>query len=256
MNPLLRLLAGLAVAAVLTAAMWLLPRLLAPNLYQSVARLRLDPPGWSGGQQGAAEFDERHLATELEIIRSETTLRGVLNDLGLAAVWSAREGREFTPEEAGARLRERVAVRAVPNTMLVEIHAASPEAAEAARIANAVAETYLRHQEDRRTGRAAGRLQTLRQEVEIAETEVTEAKAALVRLREQVLLASAPTVALKIEEDLARERFDRARLRVQSVLGQLHDYERGIGIPFGHTPVLIIDAALPSNSPRPWHGGR
>lgn len=254
MKSVLRILPGLLLLALLGAGLATLPRWLAPSLYQSVARIRLNSPAWSGGQREAAEFDERHLATEVEIIRSETTLRGVLNDLGLAAVWGGREGHEFRPEEALARLRERVAVRPVPNTMLVEIHAASLEAAEAARIANAVAETYIRHQRDRRTGRAMGRLQTLRQEVEMAEAEVAEAQAALVKLREQLTLESAPSAALKIQEDLAGERFDAARRFLQTTLTQLKDHELEARIQ--PDTAVMIDQAMPDGRRRPWRGER
>ena len=98
----------------------------------------VSPPG------GNLPYDPYFIQTEFEVIQSEIVLGKVVETLHLDAEWGNRYagGRKLELAETMGLLKQSLHLRAVSNTLLIEIGVISEDAVEAAKIANAVAESY------------------------------------------------------------------------------------------------------------------
>src|SRR5690348_3231330 len=137
---------GLVISAVA------LRMLSASELYQAVARTKVAPPSHAGPWFLQAEF---------EVIRSESVLGKVIEKLGLPAQWGRNKPSRLTASEALEMLKRRMELRVAPGTeSLIEIRVRSEDAAEAARIANTVAEMYreVRREQNQRVTSEAEKL--------------------------------------------------------------------------------------------------
>ncbi|MBK1699346.1 GumC family protein [Rhodovibrio salinarum] len=212
---LLTLIGTLAVAA-------LVMRL--PPSYQAEAVLLFQPPfapvdPTTAAPSGAPDAELRDLASEIELIRSHSLLSRVVQDAGLlyAPAFNPVLGR--TPgllERLGlqappppealrlsrqraatlATLRERLQVRPVGQARALSITVAAPAAEVAARVANAVADTYL--------ARSAARARARRS----AATAWLDRRVA--KLRQRVQAAEAAVADFRIESGLAERGPDSA----------------------------------------------
>ena len=124
--------------------------------YCSTARLRLRPAtpdraGLGTAPGGYAAYDPQLIKTQGDVIRSEDTLRPVIEDLDLNRQWGARysDGTPLQTSWTLASLKRRIEVRRVPDTCLIEIRAVSEKAEEAAKLANSLAKTYRGYLSDR-----------------------------------------------------------------------------------------------------------
>ena len=137
---------------------------------QSTARVKMENEGGivSGMEVAAASnegYDPYFIQTSFEVIQSQLVLGKVVDALKLDQTWAAKNGGEkLTKEEAVARLKDRLTLRPVKNTKLIEISVTSDQPDESAKIANAVAEAYREYrlensQQTVVAGRAALKLQ-------------------------------------------------------------------------------------------------
>ncbi len=88
--------------------------------------------------------DPFFLQTQFEVIQSKTNLYKVIDELDLNQEWSReylRQGTLKTPETFEL-LRDKIDIRQYRNTTMIEIRVYSRNKAEAARIANKIAEVY------------------------------------------------------------------------------------------------------------------
>jgi uncharacterized protein involved in exopolysaccharide biosynthesis len=121
---------------------WLL---IAHPHYEATARIEVTrsapeiPP--AGGN---LPYDPYFIQTEFEVIQSEIVLRKVVEALHLDAEWGNKyaEGRKLEMTETMGLLKQSLHLRPVRNTLLIEISVINEDAAEAAKIANAIAEAY------------------------------------------------------------------------------------------------------------------
>ena len=130
---------------------------LSPAWYRSTARLRLRRAAPDRGAVGNATagfpvFDPQLVESQRDVIRSENTLRSVIDDLDLNRQWGWRYsgGSPLPPSWTLAYLKRRIEVRRIPGTCLIEIRVWSEKPEEVAKLANALAETYRKHQRDQR----------------------------------------------------------------------------------------------------------
>lgn len=119
--------------------------LIARPYYEAVAEISVtsgNPEVQPGG--GALPDSPYFLQTEFEVMRSPLILSNVVTDLRLDAEWGNRYagGRKLTRDEAMNLLKQTLHLRPVQNTTLVELGVISDAPAEAANIANSIAETY------------------------------------------------------------------------------------------------------------------
>jgi hypothetical protein len=120
-------------------------RMPAGSVYQAVARTKVSPPAFPGPW-----FPQ----TEFEVISSEVVLGKVIKKLNLAQDWGRKRpgGAPLKRVETLQTLKRKLHLEVVRGTELVEIRIRSDAAAEAAKIANSIAETFCdwRHDQDRR----------------------------------------------------------------------------------------------------------
>jgi Mg-chelatase subunit ChlD len=103
-------------------------------------------------RQPTPAYDPYFIQTELELIQSEVILGKVIKDLNLNQAWGSKQGRRTqTTAETMALLKNKLDLHPVRNTSLLEIGVKSDKPEEAAKIANAVAESYAAHRLERRT---------------------------------------------------------------------------------------------------------
>jgi capsular polysaccharide biosynthesis protein len=122
-----------AVVFLLAVATSTLITFIMPESYSSTVRIR---PGWTvGDRAGQLEF---------ESIQSVAVLSKVVDNLHLNQAWGRKYagGSLLKPSESLKLLKARIEVRPVRGTELIEIRAFSDDAAEAAKLANAIAVTY------------------------------------------------------------------------------------------------------------------
>lgn len=107
--------------------------LIMPESYSSTARIM---PGWT--------VNDRAGQLEFESIPSEVLLGKVIDALDLNRAWGNKYagGTLLKTSESLALLKSRLDLRPVRGTTLIEIRAFSDDASEAAKLANAVVDTY------------------------------------------------------------------------------------------------------------------
>lgn len=110
-------------------------------------RLRMDSSNqvginFNGALQGV--LDARRLRTECEVLQSEVILGKVINDLNLGHEWGIKygDGKRLETSDTMELLKHCIDVRPVHDSDIIQILCYSNDAKEAARIANALAESY------------------------------------------------------------------------------------------------------------------
>jgi capsular polysaccharide biosynthesis protein len=122
-----------AVVFLLTVVTSTLITFILPESYSGTVRIR---PGW--------RVDNRAGQLEFESISSDAVLSKVIEDLHLNRSWGKKYagGSVLQTSELRTLLKGRIDVRPVRSTDLIQIRAFSDDAAEAAKLANAIAVTY------------------------------------------------------------------------------------------------------------------
>ncbi len=119
-----------------------------PETFMSSTRIKVEKDMSDIPLLGQASFsgppDPFFLQTEFEVIQSKTNLYRVIEELSLNSEWSREYLRQGTLKtvETFELLKDRLDVRQFRNTTMIEIRVYSRNKAEAARIANKIAEVY------------------------------------------------------------------------------------------------------------------
>lgn len=220
-----------------------------PNSYQTHARLLIDR---SGGEPigfgeavplAASRRDVEFLATEYQLITSRPVLDQVLRTLNLGG---------FPPfsqsSDPVAVLDDMVRVAPVRGTKLADVVVTSTNPTLAMRIANTVAEIYMRLNLERRQQQATGGAQWLRDEVKRTETQMRTAQEALQRFKEEHQMVSLEdrqnVVVQRLQEiSSAATGAKTARLKVEAEQAEI---ERALaaGSPPESLPVVRQNARV------------
>jgi capsular polysaccharide biosynthesis protein len=137
-----------------------------PEWYSSTARIKVerDRSDIAGlGEREVTGYDPYFIQTEFEVIQSEVILAKVIEDLALNEEWGKKynDGKHLRTSETIGLLKQRIDLRPVRNTSLIEIRVASEKPDDAARIANAVAEIYKNYRMEERVRRIEGSIAAL-----------------------------------------------------------------------------------------------
>jgi capsular exopolysaccharide synthesis family protein len=134
----------LITAIVATAVTFLLP-----ESYASTARIRIEPDTISdirgvGDAMPYAAYDPYFIQTEFEVIQDRVVLGKVIESLNLNELWGKKYfgGEMLKTPETMEFLKKRMSLMPVRNTKLIGITVYSEDKNDAARLANAIAETY------------------------------------------------------------------------------------------------------------------
>ncbi len=153
---------------------------------ESNARIRVesdtvaDIAGVSGSR--AVAYDPYFVQTTLEEIQSDAVLGKVVDALKLDETWAKNNGEKLKKEEAIRLLKKRLDLKPVPNTKLVEIGARSDKPEEAAKIANAVAESFRNYSLELRRQMTAAGIKVLEEQLVQQEEQIRLAQAEVDRL--------------------------------------------------------------------------
>jgi len=116
-----------------------------PESYASTARIKLEPKVSQG--TNAAIYDPYFVQTEFEVMLSQVVLEPVITELNLNVEWGKKyfNGETLKTTEAMEILKGRLSLTTIRGTKLMAVTVYSDDRNEAARIANAVAESYLQY---------------------------------------------------------------------------------------------------------------
>jgi uncharacterized protein involved in exopolysaccharide biosynthesis len=163
--------------------------LASPTTYQAAARIRInheqqDTSGW-GNPRISPGYDPYFIQTEFEVIQSEAVLGKVIRELDLNKQWGKKYAGDerLRTYETMMLLRSKLECRPVRNTSLIEIRVSSDKPEEAARIANAIAETYQALRSQQRLQLSQSGLKELEDRFQEQEEKVKKAQQQVDKLR-------------------------------------------------------------------------
>jgi capsular exopolysaccharide synthesis family protein len=168
-----------------------------PESFSSTARIKIerDQSDIIGmADRGALiGYDPYFVQTEFELIQSEVILGKVIDDLDLNKEWGKKyaNGDRLKSSETIALLKQRIDLRPVRNTSLIEIRVFSEKAEEAAKIANAIAEAYKAHRHEQRMQLSKGGIKALEERFTEQEEKVKKAQQLVDDLRVKLNISDA-----------------------------------------------------------------
>lgn len=162
-----------------------------PESFASTAQIKVDRDKadiqelTSGGTMRFNPYDPYFIQTEFEIIQSETILGKVIEARNLNEVWGKKyfDGTKLKPSETLAMLRNRLNLRPVRNTTLIDIQVFSENAQEAADLANQIAEAYQQWRLDKGNELVKGGLDSLRKQAREQDEKIAKTTKELSDLR-------------------------------------------------------------------------
>jgi len=163
------------------------------------------------GARSATAYDPYFVQTQFEIIQSEPVLGEVVESLDLTTTW-AKNGQKLSTPEAVALLKQKLDLKPVKNTSLIEIRAKDENPEEAAKIANAVAETYREHRMQERSRLSQGGVKVLEERYQEQLEKITKVQEEVEALRQRLNISdtdaggNAPAAPVKVEVDTPLSR--------------------------------------------------
>ena len=228
-----------------------------PESFSSTTRIKIerDQTDITGlaerGFTGA--YDPYFIQTEFELIQSEVILGKVVEDLDLNREWGKKYagGDRLKTPETILLLKNRLDLRPVRNTSLIEIRVFSEKPEEAAKIANAVAEVYKKHRQDQRRELSRGGIKALEERYEAQSNKVYLAQMNVDRLRKELNISDAmasgegpsPLMTAETLRKLESVRIENqtALVMQQTLLNRLKDLKKDLG-PEGLAQVISTAA--------------
>lgn len=153
-------------------------------------------------------YNPYFLLTELEILRSESVLGKVIENLNLKQSFANEfevEPAAITNEQALLILKNRVSIEQQRNTSNINITATSPDRIQAAQIANEIAEVYGRQRIEQSVDEVRTGLSTLETLMEEQNNKVIAAEDRLEEIRQELGL-TAINVGVRITAESERVR--------------------------------------------------
>jgi uncharacterized protein involved in exopolysaccharide biosynthesis len=222
--------------------------LMLPESFCSTARIKVehdqsDIPGLAD-HGGTPSYDPYFIQTEFEVIQSQTILSKVVEDLDLNNAWGRKYagGVRLTTTEAVSVLKNRLDVRPVRNTSLIEIRVFSEKPDEAAAIANAIAESYRVYRIKGRARRMAESVRALEEAYERNNERIRDVRAELAKLSHE------PNTTNSTRSDEASRRLEDLNRFGQVLFTKLASEQADLGLP-ATSMVEIVDRALPDLRP-------
>jgi uncharacterized protein involved in exopolysaccharide biosynthesis len=221
-----------------------------PSFYASTGRIvvyRAQPQPLDNAEAHYRVSDPYFLQTEIEKLTSKTVASRVINEQQLIRTWTEREflPDKFKFEQAYQTFRNRVKVRNIPNSSMIEVQALDEDKNVAARIANGVIEAYrtLRLEQSQQATRQG--LARLEAELDKADSKVTESTVKVQAMRETLTEVDA-------QGELSAERLRTLEAQVMSVETEHRQlaaqYERFQGMEprelVNILPVVVPDSVL------------
>jgi capsular polysaccharide biosynthesis protein len=230
------------VVMVATLVTFMLPESYSSSTRINIERDHSDIPGMTGRRPEG--YDPYYIQTQFELIQSEVVLAKVVEDVDLNAIWGKKyaSGDRLKTSESLALLKGRIDLRPVRNTSLIEIRVYSEQSAEAAQIANVVANAYQEYRLKERASKISASIRVLEEAYERNNEKITKIQGEMAGpSREQ----SAPDTN-RLDE--ARRRVDDLQHFGQGLFTMLAAEKTDLSLP-ATSMVQIVDRAVQSARP-------
>jgi polysaccharide biosynthesis transport protein len=163
---------------------------LLPRQYNSFATIEIQPDMTSvrifndqpEAINNGAGYDPKFVPTQFQIISRKGVLYPVIDRLDLQKKWGTN-GQPLPKEVVFDKLHSKLALQEVRNTNLIQITVSSVDPAEAALLANTIAQVYMEQRIAEQQSIIAKGLEQLRDDVKDKEKEVNDAYAEASKLR-------------------------------------------------------------------------
>jgi uncharacterized protein involved in exopolysaccharide biosynthesis len=198
---------------------------LSPKQYEAMARIvvsRDGDPSHPIGGSGEGAFDPYYVQTQVELLWRRSVLAEVVKKLNLAERWSNQgDVSPLTSEEAVARLRKRISARVVGNTDLIEIRVYDEVPADAAAIANTLAEAYRDQRLSAVRSAASQGIAMLEKKAHEANVGVKEQQERLAALRRGLNISDSDDTPAPLMQAETVRRLEAERVSVTSEIAGL-----------------------------------
>jgi polysaccharide biosynthesis transport protein len=156
-------------------------------------------------------YDPYFIQTEFEIIQSETILNKVIDTLDLNTVWGKKygDGSKLKLADTLLLLRNRLDLRPVRNTTLIDIRVFSDNPKEAAEIANQIAKTYQKWRLDKGFELVTGGLESLEKRYKLQEEKIAKATQELQDLRVKLSISDFDAGFTAPQQQIEQEQYMR-----------------------------------------------
>jgi capsular polysaccharide biosynthesis protein len=233
----------LPVVIVATLVTFILPESFSSTTRIKIERDRADVLGLAE-PTGTVGYDPYFIQTEFEVLQSETILGKAVENLDLNNAWGKKfaGGVRLTTTEAISLLKNRLDLRPVRNTSLIEIRVFSEKPDEAAKIANEVAAVYKQHRQGQRKERSEGGIRALEEDYAQNEERIRDIRAEMAKLSQE------PNTQNSNRLDEASRKLDALRRFGDIVLMKLAAERTDLSLP-ASSMVQIVDTAKPGLRP-------
>ena len=233
----------LLVVITATLVTFILPESFASSARIKVERDKSDIEELSG-KVGFNPYDPYFIQTEFEVIQSELILGRVIDELDLNTEWGKKynDGQKLKTQETLTLLRGRLNLRPVRNTMLIDIQVYSENPADAAKLANTIAESYKQFRLDQGRQLTGGGLKSLEVKLKEQDEKIRKTKEELIFLRTNLGISdidaagNAPQMLMEGEQYRKSEqtRFDREII----YKSRKQEYDKVVALSSNDTKVL------------------
>jgi capsular exopolysaccharide synthesis family protein len=181
-----------------------------PEAFSSTARIKIERDQsdiqFQSPQLGGV-YDPYFIQTEFEVIQSEIILTNVIEALDLNREWGKKYagGDMLKTTETMQLLKNKLVLRPVRNTSLVEITVYSEDAGAAAKLANTIADTYQKHRVKDRMRLSQLGIVSLEERAKEQEAKIQAQQQTVDKLRDDLKISDAmaaadmPTMTLPAE---------------------------------------------------------
>ena len=187
-----------------------------PEMFASTASMKVEPNksdidemGGMGGRMSS--YDPYFIQTEFETIQSETVLTNVVDTLDLTTVWGNKyyDGQKLKMTEAVTLLRGRLDLRPRRNTTIIDVKVYSENAADAAKLANAVAQAYKQWRLSKGESLVRGGIKELENQLALQDQKIEGIKKELDRLRTESKITDADAAGVAPQMLTETEEYKR-----------------------------------------------
>jgi len=194
-----------------TLVTFILPEKFASTASMKVERDKSDIDELSGSSMRFNPYDPYFVFTENDTIKSETILTNVVGMLDLNNEWGKKynDGVPLKTSESVGLLRGYLDVRQRRNTTIIDITYLSDSAADAARLANAVATSYKNWRFDRGYRMVTAGIEELEKQLKQHDLKLDAAKKELDQLREKFKISEIDAASTTPQMLITTEEYKR-----------------------------------------------
>jgi serine/threonine protein kinase/uncharacterized protein involved in exopolysaccharide biosynthesis len=180
---------------------------LLPESYVGVARIKVNREPSVNLPEGQGIYDPYFIQTEFEVIQSRLVLQRVITNLDLCEAWGRKfnRGQRLSEDAAYTLLRNSLALRPVRGTSLIEIQAYSNDPAEAARLANGVAEAFRLLRIEQKRERANAGARQIEHQLAEHQAKMKQAETELDQMRRSLFPTDIDAAGLRSDVEITRE---------------------------------------------------